>query len=75
MSLMSGGRQLNSHMCLLLSICCDVLFWLKYMNKIHPHTDVLGKGPSILTYFTNNCEYLPLILRQNSTRGGFLKVS
>ena len=46
MSLMSGLIKGSQTLYLLLpSVCFSILFWLKHMKKILPHTDMyLGKG-------------------------------
>lgn len=45
--------------------CCHMLFWLKYMNKILPHTDMWlekeGPGEWVLCpHFENHCPKLTL---------------
>lgn len=59
---------------LLHSVCCDILFWPKYMKKTGPHTDGCENGRSILIASSNNCEYSFLVLCQNVTTDVFLKI-
>lgn len=57
------------------AICCD-MFWLKYVKKIQPHTDVyLGKGGVFNSLFR---EYENIILWRYTEKllsGGFIKIN
>ena len=44
-------------------------FWLKYLTKICFHTDIVGKGRSVID-FSTNLGYFTWLLYQNSTSGG-----
>lgn len=61
-------RHLEAHIYFFNLLC--VVQYMK--NNPVPCRYVVGKGKHILIVFSDNCEYSPLILYQNSTSGIFL---